>query len=94
MTTPRDEFNERAEALEADKQLMIIETSSDGWHRYFIRKDALHLWRVASSIHGIGIQTAWIKDGRFAGHKPYYRATFLSALTAAIKRDKEKSDGQ
>ncbi len=83
--TPRDLFN----GLVASNKLRVLITDTDGWHRSFVRADGLSMWRIKSG-YGVGIQTAWLIDGRLAGHYPYYRNNnMVAALAAAVEREND-----
>jgi hypothetical protein len=83
--TNRDEFNARVDAL----GLTVIKTATDGWYDSFVRPDGLHLWRIASSGHGCGIQTAWDRNNRYEDHMPVYADKFVDALNLAVQRDRK-----
>lgn len=83
----RDNFNDRVKFF----GLTITRTTSDGWYQSFIRDDGLHLWRCIVS-GGPAIQTAYVENGRFVGHKPYVAQgiNMIDALDKAVLRDTQE----
>lgn len=78
--SPRDLWNAQAAAL----GLTVTDTGSDGWHRSWLRADGLHLWTITHYRMGMGIQSAWLREGRYADHRPYWGD---GALAAAARRE-------
>ena len=66
--------------------LKITEITSDAWPYSMRRDDGLILWRAVFP-EGPGIQTAWLRDGKYVDHRKYVGGEDIVAdLTAAAAR--------
>lgn len=77
--SPRDELEAAGESL----GLTLTKRTSDGWVYSWERADGLHIWRL---FDGGTVQTAWIKNGLFCGHRKFTGANYVEALTKAAER--------
>lgn len=77
---------EKLEAAGESLGLTLRDRTSDGCPYSWDRADGLILWRLANG----DIQTGWIKNGLFCGHRRFTGNTYVEALTKAAARSDDQ----